>query len=161
MATIIFQTGEEYKVKIENSDEFSDSFFNNIYARAATNIKNIVDNRKKITKEENNNIFYKEKSKYNNIIAFLGERGSGKTSSMLSFAKYLVESKNERKIVFDDKMDTFINDLTFQDVGVIDPSLFEKNTNILEVIIANMFQNFQKKVDSNNASNSYDKKETF
>lgn len=57
----------------------------------------------------------------NNIIAFTGERGQGKTSAMMSFVN---------SINIDDR---------FSQLDIIDPSTFENMHNVVEVIVTKMY----------------------
>lgn len=72
----------------------------------------------------------------NNIIAFCGERGEGKSSVMLSFAKAIKKSKK----VFEDYNE--IEDIHFSEPVVIDPSLFDETHGILDVILAKIYNKF-------------------
>lgn len=118
--------GEEYKAKIEKFEEFENSFFKEVYDKARECTRDIINSKNGEKLHEN----------YNNIIAFVGERGMGKTSAMLSFAGALREGKY--------KEESFKG---FETVGVIDPSLLHKNSNILEIIIAKMFHEFKNDVE--------------
>lgn len=120
--------GEEYKAKIEKFEEFENSFFKEVYDKARECTRDIINSKNGEKLHEN----------YNNIISFVGERGTGKTSAMLSFAGALREGK------YKDKEESFKG---FETVGVIDPSLLHKNSNILEIIIAKMFHEFRNDVE--------------
>lgn len=110
---------EPYKAKIEIEDEFDQSIFINVYRKAKFILENeIVGNQNKIEKEFEYN---------NNIIAFTGDRGSGKTSTMLSFVDSLDKNRYEKLQVFE-------------------PANTEKNADILEVFIAKIFLNFKKEM---------------
>lgn len=63
-----------------------------------------------------------EARKHNNIISFCGDRGTGKTSCMMSF-----KSKCERDF----------NDCFF--LKEIDPSFFDDTHNIIELVVGNLY----------------------
>ena len=67
----------------------------------------------------------------NNIVSFIGPRGSGKTSCMLSVAKMLEEIHKKHKFHF---------------LKMIDPSFFDAKHNILELIIGNMYYEFSEEL---------------
>ncbi len=147
--------GEEYKAKVENLEDFKDSMFKDVYDKAFDCIGSILA-------ENLNNKNDKENyEKYNNIVSFVGERGTGKTSAMLSVSGAL---KDEYPTKF--KEETFrglqSNDKPkriFNEIGVIDPSHFDENSNILEIILAKMFKKFKKRVeDKNNSVDHVDKR---
>ncbi len=59
----------------------------------------------------------------NNIIAFTGRRGQGKTTAMRSFCNSVIAKESQ----------------IIHDLGVIDPATFEDIHNIVEVVIARMY----------------------
>lgn len=67
----------------------------------------------------------------NNILSFIGPRGSGKTSCMLSVAKIIKERHGRHKFHF---------------LKMIDPSFFDAKHNILELIIGNMYYEFSEEL---------------
>lgn len=64
----------------------------------------------------------------NNIISFLGDRGSGKTSCMLSVANILREEEGNKDLYF---------------LQVIDPSFFDEAHNILDLFIGELYKRFK------------------
>lgn len=134
--------GNEYKIRVENllsKSDFENSFFSHIYNSAIKNVEDIVKNTSKYYSEENKE-YKKDIEEYNNIIAFIGERGSGKSSAMVSFAEALRKLNNTSENEHFKK----ISDNQFVCLDVIDPSLFECNESVFEVIIAKMFAKFSK-----------------
>ncbi|MGL4510999.1 hypothetical protein, partial [Cetobacterium sp.] len=107
-------------MKIENKDEFINSIFSEVYEKA----NSILENQ--ILKNENGNM---SKEYNNNIIAFSGERGAGKTSAMLSFAKSLDKDK-------------------YQLLNMIDPSMLRGCIDILEIIVAQILEDFKNKLNN-------------
>ena len=67
-----------------------------------------------------------EKLGRNNIILFTGQRGSGKTSTILSFGNYLEHNE--------------VNKKKFKCLPLIDPSYFDNNNNILKSVLSTMFK---------------------
>jgi DNA polymerase III delta prime subunit len=146
---------EEYRIKIENPTQFSSSFFKDVYERAAKATADIIEQTNEIKKKEGE--FLKEKQEYNNIIAFTGDRGTGKTSAMISFAQYLIKHNG---VGFETE-DLRINNLKqnkFISIPTIDPSLFENDENIMEVMLAQMFSQFEEKIKEKDTSIDLDKK---
>lgn len=70
----------------------------------------------------------------NNIFLINGERGSGKTSMLASMREHL-KPKKDGECVFGKK---------FLRLKMIDPSWFTNNSNILQIIIAELFKEFKK-----------------
>ncbi len=110
-----FYEGDENRVVEENRYD-GDSIFMNQYERAMDIIRDLW--------------YYGEDAKYlttPNIVAFCGERGEGKTSCMMSLTKQLPQS-------FDDE--------TFEILDPIDPSFFDEQHNILELVLGQMYSRF-------------------
>ncbi|WP_422091033.1 hypothetical protein [Tenacibaculum ovolyticum] len=134
--------GEEYKIKIEKEAEFENSIFKEVYTQAAKNVEEIVLQAKTSNKSNENNKSIGNND-YNNVIAFTGERGTGKSSSMISFADALTENNYEEEFW---KKTPDIKDIKIGALDVIDPSLFRNEDKLFEIIISKMFSEFQKKL---------------
>lgn len=122
----------------DNSKIFENSFFKDVYSQAREAIVIIDESNKK----KNNNIAKKgdyEQELYDvqNVIAFTGRRGTGKTSTMLTFVDKLAagiidfsagELKNTR----------------FYPIPYIDASMLEKNEDIFEIVLSKMLLEINK-----------------
>lgn len=159
MGNLRINLGDEYKIKIEESENFYDSIFAQVYETSAKNVDDIVE---QATLKRN---WYKESKisdfinsdDYNNVVAFTGERGSGKSSSMVSFAEALVQNSKTRLSYF--KNYEYINKAKFLSIEMIDPSLFNTHDTLLEIIISKMFLKFQKHLETSNSGEfDFDKK---
>lgn len=144
-STLFINLNEDFKIKIEKGIHFKKSIFKDIYKEALKNVAEIVEQAK--DNEEHDD--------YNNIIAFTGERGKGKSSSMISFRNALVNENNSEQFLEilkeDDENDakgyfntkSKIKETKFATIEIIDPSLFRTGESLFEIILAQMFQNFQ------------------
>lgn len=145
--------GDEYKIKIEKGSTFNNSIFKKVYQNAANCIVEIIDqseNEKGVSISNDSN---------NNIVAFTGERGTGKSSSMISFAEALIQKENLcHKYFFKDEKYNLINQNKIISLNVIDPSLFKGGDNLFEIIISKMFSKFQDKIDSKTEELNHDQK---
>lgn len=81
LETLNFEIGK-YGPKCEKLEDYETSIFKKIYEEAFESLDEILKNEGQL---ENNN-----------IISFIGERGSGKTSCMLSFEDILIEALEKR-----------------------------------------------------------------
>ena len=134
MAKFKIYKGNEFKVYVADSIEEDDLFFDE-YKKAAEMLSEIV---KCNSKNDNGlNLEYD-----NNIIAFCGERGEGKSSAMLSFVKAMRSYANTKKSqkVFEDFKE--IGNIHFSEPIIIDPSLFYETHGILDVILAEIYNEF-------------------
>lgn len=137
--------GDEYKIKIEKEIEFKDSIFKELYTQAAKNVDEIISQAQiKDSKENISNDYYSKQNisndDYNNVIAFTGERGTGKSSSMISFAEALKKKSHTDKFWEENNK---LKNSRIESLDVIDPSLFRDNDKLLEIIISKMFSKFQ------------------
>ncbi len=135
---IKFEKRKMFGPKLTDPIEEND-YFIDCYKKAAKQILDILDTES----NENDIPLYKIK----NIIAFLGERGQGKTSVMCSFIKAL---KDKNEILFSNQLD----DYEFIDLDIVDPSAFEDCSTVLDSVLGQLLD----KVEKVNKEDSYDSK---
>lgn len=127
----------------EGREAFEKSLFHKVYDRATTLVRESVREQLQTKNKVNCN-------QIENIITFVGRRGTGKTSSMLSFmeglkhnsdggSKYSICNKYKRPV-------NFIN------LEWIDASLLEKSEDIFEIVLAKMLGEFLKCEERSNHS---------
>jgi len=150
MRHIIVDQGNEFKIKVENIGETD--IFLDAYNQAASRVEDIVTTTE-IHYKSNNNETYGDY--LNNIIAFSGERGQGKSSAMLSFTKNLLDADKEKSII---EYGTNTKKYQFVRLDTIDPSTFEDMNNILEVVIARMYNRFEERYRGDNTTMGKDQK---
>jgi DNA polymerase III delta prime subunit len=154
---------EEYKIKIEEPNELGKSYFNEIYEKAGRAASEILKKSEISKKLKPNDPFIKQEQEYNNIIAFCGERGTGKSSAMITFAKSLVNiedanyESNKKKPFYDEDL----YKIQFESLSVIDPTIFEEKENIFEVVLAQLFSSFEKELNKNNKHEIEDKRKVL
>ncbi len=148
--TFNVNSGEETRPVIEDITfplENSESLFTEQYKKVFEEIDRFLCLQSGKREDHNENI--------NNIMAFIGERGSGKTSCMMSVAKSLEEKDRN---AFDKYKQ--IKKRYFHSIGLIDPSFFDDTNNILNIIIAKLFREFKEKEEQlcNKNGNDFEKK---
>lgn len=137
---LIIDIGRENQYIVENitKEKIKDSFFSLQYKEALKIIdtymmplfsKNPQHGGKERTEAVNNDIA-------NNIIAFVGDRGSGKTSCMESVARYLV-SDNKKLSEYAN-----IESGNFYALDLIDPASFDDKHNVVSLVIATLYKDF-------------------
>lgn len=122
----------------ESREEFEQSVFNKIYERALALTKQSVETQ--INQSGNSKL----QDRRDNIITFIGRRGTGKTSAMLSF----MESLRKNGIEYGEGGDK----VRFVGLDWIDASLLEEGEDIFELILAKMLGEFLDKDDDNHQS---------
>lgn len=139
MKKLIFNQGDETRPKFEdltNAETYNSSIFSDIYDRAFSLIKEISNPARNVNNKHNR--------ERNNIIAFIGERGSGKTSCLKSIYYSLDRHGKELPAPISDINISYNNQLP-----IIDPSYIDEQSNIIEIVIAHMFRTFKNVVDNN------------
>lgn len=137
MSKLVFKIGEETVPTVMGNDEFyTTPFVDQLQSCKRLLLEmlqtwhdtseGIRDNRIKNQQVINN------KPVVNNIIAFLGERGSGKSSCLYSMRKIFSESEQEM---------VYSKDTEFLDI--IDPSFFDEHHNILELFIGELYHCYE------------------
>jgi len=153
-STIKFYLGEESRLVIEDSKTKNESIFKDAYGVALNVISDYIGNRKKTPKNNTSVDFFRQTADAvdNNIIAFIGDRGAGKSSCMLSVANMLGATGGN---INDSDMPESIKSCEngFEILETIDPSFFEEKTNILEIVLGRMFSNFKKMCKIGNVAN--------
>ncbi len=134
MARLKIYKGKEFKVYVADTIEEDDLFIDE-YKKAAGMLEEII----KYNKKNDDHL----KTEYeNNIIAFCGERGEGKSSVMMTFVKavrsYANSEKNQK--VFGDFKN--IKNVCFPEPIIVDPSLFDGRHSILDVLLAKIYNEF-------------------
>lgn len=142
---IRFYKGEETGIVHESYKEKETSLFKDQYDKALSEIGAFI----KLADEWKQRHSDEDDFDINNVFAFIGERGTGKTSCMESVADMLYSVENYR----------------MYKIKTIDPATLNDKTNILEIVIGTLFKNFEKEiVDSSNAKkitrNEYERRKS-
>lgn len=133
--TIIFRMGEETGIVIEKTrEQFEHSLFKAQYRQAFAIMNGIIERTilSDIRKESDENA--------SNIIAFCGDRGEGKTSCLQSFVRLLTNEEiyNVGQKVLD--ISTVVNPKDNLAIEMLDPSFFDENHNIVELILGQLYE---------------------
>lgn len=146
-----FDSLNGHGIKYENIEEFGNSYFRDAYYDAFMLTGKIVEESSEYVKRKRS--FRRSQERLYNIITFCGERGAGKTSVMNSFIGALQsadkkkckkfienyeESKNNKTLLADN-----LANCEFVCLDEIDASLLEPSEEILDVVLAKMFQYFR------------------
>lgn len=125
---IRFYKGEETGIIREEYSNRKKSIFAEQYTMALEAIKSYLT----VSKSSDKSDVYDR----SNIFAFIGDRGTGKTSCMQSVADMLEPYYRENSQ----------EDLKSLILPIIDPTIFDKKSNILNVVIGTLFQKFREDV---------------
>ena len=129
--TTIFYVGEETKPVVENLKRLKESIFTYHIDKSI----HLIDEHLSVDPKEANDA----QDYVNNIIAFVGERGAGKTSCMCSVISILQELQNKK--AYNTSFDNLktLPQKRIHALKLIDPSFFDAVHNILEIIIGEMY----------------------
>lgn len=148
----IITLDKTYEAKIETVDEFEESIFKDVYNKASLMICEIINKNEMIEKRKWDSI--KERNGLSNIcnvIALMGERGSGKSSALASYQRFLTNfslkdkndyehlSGNNKKLV-DMGVEKRISFIT---LDIMDTTLLDSKENIIEIILARMLEKLE------------------
>ncbi|MBU3071936.1 hypothetical protein [Clostridium estertheticum] len=151
-----------FRIKIEKVYEFEESYFREEYLKSAKALNDIIELSTEDNERDNN------RDEYNNIIAFLGERGTGKTSVMVSFKNSLMDAYKTSNTNRDEEIIQSFNDCDFDLIykkihkkkykflDIVDPSVFSNKDSIVEIVVAEMFKIFK---NFNGSDNYLEKQE--
>lgn len=130
---LYFNIGEESRPVIEKltKQNVKESLFSEQYKNAFDSLSSYLKVSRTKDDEEN--------EPFNNIFAFIGERGAGKTSCMLSVANELT-NKSENSF-----LDNYqeVNDYAFHKLSLIDPSFFDEKHGIIAEILASLYHEYR------------------
>lgn len=125
--------------KLEEISDFRGSYFQNEYLQAFQIVNDIIEHS--IQQKQ------KKRTQVQNILPFIGKRGTGKTSAMLSFRKALEnyhripKNRNEEPF-FTFRIDQEKTEVLFTCLESIDGSLLEQDEDIFKIILAQMYNQF-------------------
>ena len=143
MNTITINIDNDNRPIIEDCALYDKSMMTDQYRLAFDAIESILNAQEHlphtITIKDGNNIEYP-----NNIVVFDGERGSGKTSCMLSVTKMLTEESNEPYKIFKKLSDT-----NFVMLPMLEPSFFDNEHNVLDLFVSQLYKEFSEQKEVN------------
>lgn len=130
--------------KIEENERIENSYFRNEYIKAINIINKIISYNTKLNKKD------RFDDTYNNIVVFNGDRGTGKTSCMLTVSNIIENSDDSRwnTISFIKDNEIVQNSKLIEINELIDPSILNDES-IIEIIIAQLLKKFKAKIERN------------
>lgn len=135
-----FTTFDTKEVKLESYKNLNNSLFKDVFESAYASVEEIISHIKGDEKDD--------KREINNIIAFTGERGTGKTTAMLSFAHYLSNDIRDDK---EWKEKSIVKNYRFECIPLIDPSKLTRDENIITLVVAYIYESIKKLARSESA----------
>ena len=141
---LVINKGEEFKATVIDKIDKTNIFYDQ-YMDAARMLNEIV------ARHDDRLEMWCTTEYENNMIAFCGERGAGKSSAMISFVKAAHEySKNGGDSIFADFGN--IKNTYFTEPIIIDPSMLDGIHNVLDIILATLYKKFRKQYEKDNQS---------
>lgn len=132
--------GQEFKLSLKEKIEEKDIFYTQ-YLEAAAMLEDIVAGN-----ENDKLLDWMKTETENNIIAFCGERGEGKSSAMFTFINAVFNEEIRKNSAVFAKCESIKNTI-FSEPIVIDPSAFDNVHNVLDIIIASLYRKFSDKYE--------------
>ncbi len=152
--TISFYLGDESRLVIDSFESKKESIFNASYNKVLKEISEYVKQNASQDSRKQDTFYSQTADVYvNNIFAFIGDRGTGKSSCMFSVANMLKDDELSKKSVeCGVKFDLAQG---FEILENIDPSFFDEKTNILSIVLGRLFSNFKNAVDNDKFTSKY------
>ena len=146
--------GQNFGIHVEKKIE-KENFFFHEYEMAVEHLNHIWDSQTACLQVQDD-LFVENP---NNVIAFCGERGSGKSSAMLSFINALRQvGKNDDEFDFSNP----VRNNNWDSKVIIDPSAFDGVHNIVDIVLAHIFQSFNDAYQEDNQSfDKYDRERLY
>ena len=145
--------------KIVSSDEIlglaAQSFFRNVYQQALEQISMIVQQNHEQVSDQTNDQLYKHDIQ--NIIAFTGRRGTGKTSAMMSLAEFL--SNHELEIKSPTVKETINATVAFKLLAEIDATSLDENVSLISAILSQIITRLNEELYCSNCGRKYSETE--
>ena len=125
----------------ETMKDFEHSFYRNVYREAYFRVEDIIKSVSRYEKMQKRSRVVLQ-ADFPNIITFIGARGVGKTSVMLSFMEALKDYRGENGrdrdfYTFEEK-----TNVIFTCLDCIDGSLMERGEDVFKTILAQMYRKF-------------------
>ncbi|MCI9530848.1 MAG: hypothetical protein HFH38_03695 [Lachnospiraceae bacterium] len=136
----------EKGIHYENQKDFSASIYANVYQGAFESVKQIMTDYERHRNVKGRNM------EIANVVSFVGRRGTGKSSSMMSFLEALQNYKWKPDGKESEKK---LGDSQFFTLECIDASALEEDESIFTIVLANMLS----KIDEYSKDKEYDLKE--
>lgn len=121
MRKIIIEQGNEFKI-YNRKNEVSEDIFREQYELASTIVNDLIHYSEKVNQDNQGEETWEH---LNNLIAFCGERGQGKSSAMIQFTRKLREC-NQIEVL-----------------NTIDPTAMETVHDILDIVVSRMFESYR------------------
>jgi hypothetical protein len=137
MKKITFDLNGDNRPYIEGVDNYKSSIFHEQYEQCISMVDSFLKGLSNMQKAPAALASSLEST--NNIIVFDGERGSGKTSCMMSVVNMLTDS-NHAKIC---GANLYVANAEFETIQMIEPAFFDKEHNILTLFIARLYRAFK------------------
>jgi hypothetical protein len=161
---IRIQAGRESSLYLPEGKELESSLFLPLFRRADTQLKEITDmSDNYINKNPAQKQYMRDKpyeaphithipSYGANVIAFCGDRGQGKSSAMLAYAKYLEKlsadcSPECRPSDTSLYLDTNPRKMSYCVMGRINPQQLEEHEDVLTEVLSKMLQRLEDKIE--------------
>lgn len=127
---------------LESLKDFKGSFYKNVYQEAYLRIHDIIISAQKYEEMQYKKIPTSVQAFFPNIITFIGARGGGKTSVMLSLMSALKEYQKDSRLQEDFYSFKEQKNIVFTCLDCIDGSLMEHGEDVFKTILAQMYRKF-------------------
>ncbi len=145
-SSICIDLHNNYEEYIEDVKDFNNSIFKDVY----NSLYKVL-----------NEILTETQNKRGNIITILGNRGSGKSSLLLSFVNSLVSNKYKtfmETVIGEDKSKEVYDDVQFSVMDSLDASMLDSSEDVFDILLSRMLRNVDEYLEKDTAEERRNRK---
>ncbi|MXP74799.1 hypothetical protein GN277_05210 [Lachnospiraceae bacterium WCA-9-b2] len=145
-SSICIDLHNNYEEYIEDVKDFNNSIFKDVY----NSLYKVL-----------NEILTETQNKRGNIITILGNRGSGKSSLLLSFANSLVSNKYKafmETVIGEDTSKKVYDDVQFSVMDSLDASMLDSSEDVFDILLSRMLRNVDEYLEKDAAEERRNRK---
>ena len=139
--TITIDKQSVYTPRVEKEKDLANSLFRGVYGSAIKSLADICSAPIQSMDLDKRDLC-NPVPEINPVIAFVGDRGAGKTSALLSFVDDI--KRNRDSFLLNSEKGNAIKEFSFVSLPLIDPSLLSRNETLLGSVIAHMQKYLEK-----------------
>ena len=136
---------------IQTKDNFETSFLSDIYTQALTMVESICKANSKQNQERSERLSSQKFKEIQNVIAFTGRRGTGKSSAMLTLTNHLCRNNTIRCIGSVDDSPV-LRSIGFYHLTYFSAATIDENEDVFQIVLSKLFE----KLDDFGVKNKYD-----
>lgn len=137
-------------------ESMNDSLFKDQYFLALKQIDTYLSGLEQIDGKHKTDL-----DSINNVFAFIGDRGTGKTSCMVNLGDFLVKNQRGGKGRLNKDDYPSLSKVNFFTLDLIDPTYFDESNDLLSLFLAKLYHSFQQRNQDSREERDENKRMAF